>query len=222
MFTFKVDGLMTALQSHEDAIRSQTRLLTIDAAEQREIEYARLRQSRRIADALEGILFLLKRASRPNRPTGLQAVFVEERMADQVIYKVVADPVADPDVVKRELVVEVGGVELSRREVGLSETELGEVAVPQDSEVTLKVVDTDDAQPAGLTSELKVVFTARDQQNPVSPSGLNVEFVREEAEVPAPPVVEEPVVEEPVAEEPVVEEPVAEAPEAPVGEAPAE
>jgi hypothetical protein len=202
MFNFNVVGLVSAIQAHTVALRAQTAESSLSATKQ-------LAAQQRAAAALEGILFLMQRAARPARPTGLHAIFVEERMADQLVYKVVVDPVADPDVVKRELTIIADGDLLSTREVGLSDTDLGEIMVPQDAKIVLKVVDYDDAQPSPLTSELTAEFDALDQQSPATPSGLSIQFVREEAEVATPP--EEPAPEVPVEPE-VPAEPAPETP----------
>lgn len=93
-----------------------------------------------------------------------------------LVYSVTAGPAVDADVVRRRLSVTVNG-ETTSTEWEASATALGEVTVPQDSNVVLTLVDTDDA---GNVSQPAVVeFVATDTIPPAKPGEFGVALVRE-------------------------------------------
>jgi hypothetical protein len=93
-----------------------------------------------------------------------------------LVYSVTAGPAVDADVVRRRLSVTVNG-ETTSTEWEASATSFGEVTVPQDSNVVLTLVDTDDA---GNVSQPAVVeFVATDTIPPVKPGEFGVALVRE-------------------------------------------
>lgn len=98
-------------------------------------------------------------------------------MADVLTYAVSAAPVADGDVVSRELSVVINGLEQPVVSFPGYAVDLGTVDVPQDSEVVLRLVDVDDV---GNRSEpAEVTFTAADTIPPSAPGVLGVSLVAE-------------------------------------------
>jgi hypothetical protein len=95
-----------------------------------------------------------------------------------LVYTVSAGPAVDADVTGRQLTVVVNGEVLSIVELAGSATDLGEVKVEQNSNVTISLVDIDDAgnrsQPAVLE------FVATDTIPPAQPGSLGVTLAREE------------------------------------------
>jgi len=95
-----------------------------------------------------------------------------------LVYSVSAGPAVDADVTGRQLTVVVNGEVLSIVELAGSATDLGEVKVEQNSNVTLSLVDLDDAgnrsQPAVLD------FVATDTIPPAQPGSFGVTLAREE------------------------------------------
>jgi len=95
-----------------------------------------------------------------------------------LIYAVTAAASADADVVERRLTIEIAGEPPVSKTFGGSDTNLGEIAVPQDATATLSLVDVDDA---GNPSEPAVFeFTAVDTIAPAKPGEFGVTLVREE------------------------------------------
>ena len=95
-----------------------------------------------------------------------------------LVYSVTAGAPVDGDVVSRELTTVVGGEVVSTKFFAGSDVLLGEVSVPQDSQVVLTLVDIDDA---GNRSQPAVVeFTATDTIAPAQPGSFGVSLVREE------------------------------------------
>jgi hypothetical protein len=95
-----------------------------------------------------------------------------------LVYSVTAGAPVDGDVVSRELTTVVGGEVVSTKFFPGSDVLLGEVSVPQDSQVVLTLVDIDDA---GNRSQAAVVeFTATDSIAPAQPGSFGVSLVREE------------------------------------------
>lgn len=104
-------------------------------------------------------------------------------MADVLTYRVSADSPVDADVVSRAVTVRVNGEDKETRVFDGKATDLGTVTVPQDAEVELSLVDTDDA---GNNSPAAVfVFTATDTLPPQQPGGFNIALVSETPEEPA-------------------------------------
>jgi len=98
-------------------------------------------------------------------------------MADVLTYALSAAPVAEGDVVSRELSVVINGLEQPVVSFPGYAVDLGTVDVPQDSEVVLRLVDVDDA---GNRSEpAEVAFTAADTLPPSTPGGIGVSLVGE-------------------------------------------
>ena len=95
-----------------------------------------------------------------------------------LVYSVSAGPAVDADVTGRQLTVVVNGEVLSIVELAGSATDLGEVKVEQNANVTLSLVDIDDAgnrsQPAVLD------FVATDTLPPAQPGSFGVTLAREE------------------------------------------
>ena len=163
----------------------------------------------------------------------LEVRFTAEDFAmSQIVFDVLLPALGAPDVVKRRLSLQIGDAEPVLVPVGLQDEAVRGLKAPQGANVTVSLVDVDEA---GNESEASVTaFEAKDVIPPVRPEAVDIVIVGEEPdEVPAEeaPVEEAPVVEEPAAEEapaeevpaeePVVEgEPIAEAPVA--EEAPAE
>ena len=114
-------------------------------------------------------------------------------MADLLTYAVSVGPVVDGDVVERQLVVSVDGVD-SPEDVKVfpaDTTDLGTLTVPQGSSVVVTLVDVDDA---GNRSEPAVLeFVAEDTLPSAMPGSLGVTLVSEK---PADVVPEEPSVDE--------------------------
>ncbi len=100
-------------------------------------------------------------------------------MADVLVYKVSVGPVVDKDVVERQLVVAVNGVEVDETTTfSADSTDLGEIRVKQDDKVLLTLVDVDDA---GNRSEPAVFeFVAVDTLPPAQPGAFGVTLVAEE------------------------------------------
>jgi len=95
-----------------------------------------------------------------------------------LVYAVTAGAPVDADVVSRELTAVVNGEVLFTQSLDGKATSLGEVKVPQDSSVTLTLVDIDDA---GNRSQPAVVeFVATDTIAPVQPGAFGVTVLREE------------------------------------------
>lgn len=98
-------------------------------------------------------------------------------MADLLTYVVTAAPAVDHDVVSRELVVKIGDADGVVSVWPGSSVELGTVAVPQDSAVTLTLVDVDDA--GNRSTPAVVEFVAADTLPPAQPGSFGVTLVSE-------------------------------------------
>lgn len=97
-----------------------------------------------------------------------------------LVYLVTAGAPVDHDVVNRVLTVTVGGVSETTTVSG-DTTNFGEITVPQDVEVTLTLVDVDDA---GNKSEpAEVTFVSADTIPPAKPGEFGVTIVREVPDV---------------------------------------
>lgn len=113
-----------------------------------------------------------------NTPVGLKVEKVRSNsMADTMTYQVSAGTPVSGDVVSRFLTVVVNGVEYSSTEYVGPVTAFGSISVPQDSNVTVTLVDVDDA---GNKSEPAVyTFVAADTVPPAQPGLLGVTLVGE-------------------------------------------
>lgn len=112
-------------------------------------------------------------------------------MADVLTYAVSVAPAVDGDVVARELSVVINGVEQSVVSFPGYALDLGEVDVPQDAQVVLRLVDIDDA--GNRSDPAEVYFTAVDTLPPSVPGGLTVSLISERRvdDTPAPEVVDD-------------------------------
>jgi hypothetical protein len=101
----------------------------------------------------------------------------DEYMADVLSYTVTAALPVDADVVSRTLTIVVNGENMGTVDVPVDSTELHVFSAPQDAEVTLTLVDMDDA---GNKSEPAVyLFVATDTIAPAQPGGLGVTLTGE-------------------------------------------
>jgi len=112
-------------------------------------------------------------------------------MADVLTYAVSAAPAVESDVVVRELSVIINGVEQAVVSFPGYTLDLGEVDVPQDADVVLRLVDVDDA--GNRSDPAEMYFTAVDTLPPSVPGGLNVSLVAERRveDTPAPEVADD-------------------------------
>lgn len=94
-----------------------------------------------------------------------------------LVYAVTAGAPVDADVVTRELTVIVNGSQQKQAIFDGSATDLGEITVEQDSEVTLTLVDIDDA--GNRSSPATVDFKAFDTIAPSAPGEFGVSLLRE-------------------------------------------
>jgi hypothetical protein len=116
---------------------------------------------------------------RPAAPVLLGVVQLrsDESMADVLSYTVTAALPVDADVVSRMLTIVVNGEDMGTVDVPVDSTELSVFSAPQDAEVTLTLVDVDDA---GNKSEPAVYsFVATDTIAPAQPGGLGVTLTGE-------------------------------------------
>jgi len=114
-----------------------------------------------------------------NRQPLLFVFLLKQEANMALIYTVTAGKPGAADVVSRELSVVVNGTALSEPvSFGGDATDLGEVKVEQGAEVTMSLVDIDDAgnrsQPAVVT------FVATDTIAPPEPGQFGVTLAREE------------------------------------------
>lgn len=98
-------------------------------------------------------------------------------MADSITYRVSAGAPVSGDVVSRLVTVVVDAVEQSTTAYDGQSVDLGNITVPQDSNVVVMLVDVDDAgnksEPASIT------FVAADTIPPAQPGFLGVTLVGE-------------------------------------------
>ena len=98
--------------------------------------------------------------------------------SEMLVYSVTAGPAVDSDVASRRLVVTVNGDVQSTAEHAADTTSFGEIAVPQDANVVVSLVDIDDAGNESQPSFFE--FVAKDTIPPSQPGALGVTLVREE------------------------------------------
>jgi hypothetical protein len=127
------------------------------------------------------LCFLVLRSTyrKPAAPVLLGVVQLrsDESMADVLSYTVTAALPVDADVVSRLLTITVNGEDMGTAEVPVDSTELSVFSAPQDADVTLTLVDVDDA---GNKSEPAVYsFVAADTLAPAQPGGLGVTLTGE-------------------------------------------
>lgn len=100
-------------------------------------------------------------------------------MADILTYQVSAAASTAGDAVSREVSLSINGAQPVVTVYAPTATDLGSVTVPQNSEVTITVVDVDDA---GNRSEPAFVsFVAADMLPPPAPGAVTVALVSEES-----------------------------------------
>ena len=123
---------------------------------------------KRIADALEAIRFI------QNTPGHLSTVITAERKVTNmsiISFNIVLPPVVDSDVVARELVIQIDGVEPEIVDLGITETEVGREG-PQDAELRLELTNIDDAGNRSMPSILVAVLA--DTFSPAQPGELSI------------------------------------------------
>lgn len=98
--------------------------------------------------------------------------------SEMLVYSVTAGPAVDSDVVTRRLTVTVNGEVVSSSDHPGEATSFGEIAVSQDSNVVVSLVDVDDSGNESVPSAFE--FTAKDTIPPSQPGSLGVTLVREE------------------------------------------
>jgi hypothetical protein len=125
---------------------------------------------------LAGIRREIRRLTMSRRRPRLVVSFSRKEPNMALVYSVSAGAPVDHDVVSREFTVAYGDATSGKTFDGTA-TDFGEIVVPQDSEVTLTLVDIDDA---GNRSEPAVVtFTALDTIPPAKPGEFGVTLLRE-------------------------------------------
>lgn len=122
------------------------------------------------------------RVRRIRRPDFVYEQLGENSMSDTLTYSVVAAPVVDGDVVTREFTVMVNGVTQDSKLYGVGVTDFGPVSVPQDSTVTLTLVDIDDA--GNRSAPAVTEFVAVDTIVPAMPGAISVTLVGETTDTP--------------------------------------
>lgn len=98
-------------------------------------------------------------------------------MADMLTYVVNVAAPTDKDVVQRELIVTADGNVVTNRVMAGSSIDLGAFTVPQNSNVTVTVTDTDDA--GNRSTPAVVDFVAVDTLPPQMPGAISVNLVSE-------------------------------------------
>jgi len=97
-----------------------------------------------------------------------------------LVYKVSAGKSSAPDVSTRELSVVINGGEPSVVSFAGDATDLGEISAEQGAEVTMTLVDIDDATPPNRSEPAVVAFVAADTIAPPKPGEFGVTLAREE------------------------------------------
>jgi hypothetical protein len=132
---------------------------------------------------LEVVFYLISKIARamPDVPANLRVVQLRrDSMTNILTYSVsVAAPV-DADVVSRELIVTVDGVNQDTVEFSGTATDLGNIDVPEGASVQLSLVDVDDAGNESVPAT--VDFVAADTLAPGQPGAFNVSLVAERSE----------------------------------------
>jgi hypothetical protein len=116
-----------------------------------------------------------------NRQPLLFVFLLKQEANMALVYTVTAGKPGAADVVSRELSVVVNGVALGEPVSFAGDvTSLGEVKVEQGAEVTLSLVDIDDATPQNRSQPAVVTFVAVDTIAPPKPGEFGVTLAREE------------------------------------------
>lgn len=115
--------------------------------------------------------------AQPPQPGPINAILKEEPMAGVLVYDVQLPPLAEADVSLRKLTVKVGDVS-EEFELENERTSF-EIKVPQGSDVSLSLVNIDDAGNVSPASEQS--FLAQDTIPPDAPGAFgSITLVREE------------------------------------------
>jgi hypothetical protein len=97
-----------------------------------------------------------------------------------LVYKISAGKSSAPDVTIRELSVVINGEPSLPLTFPGDTTEFGEVKADQGAEVTMTLVDIDDATPPNRSEPAVVAFVAADTIAPPKPGEFGVTLTREE------------------------------------------
>lgn len=124
-------------------------------------------------------LVLQSMEKKPAAPVLLGVVQLrsDESMADVLSYTVTAALPVDADVVSRMLTITVNGEDMGTVDVPVDATELSVFSAPQDADVTLTLVDVDDA--GNKSAPAVYSFVATDTIAPAQPGGLGVTLTGE-------------------------------------------
>lgn len=99
-------------------------------------------------------------------------------MPDNMVYGITAGTAGANDVVERRLTITVNGEVVENRTYAGDVVDLGELKVVQDADVSLALVDVDDA--GNISPPAIHVFKATDTIAPPVPGSFGVNIVREE------------------------------------------
>lgn len=102
----------------------------------------------------------------------------ENKMANTLVYGISAGSAGANDVAERRLQITIDNVVVENRVYTGETVDLGELYVPQDSDVALSLVDVDDA--GNMSPPAIYVFKATDTIAPPVPGSFGVNIVREE------------------------------------------
>lgn len=137
------------------------------------------REARLRFDTIDAVLRdILLRCSNP----GLLRISItgEDPMADKILFQVVLPPKSAPDVVRRELTVNFADGSQDVIELAADATSSDTLKGDQDSEISVALVDIDDA---GNRSEPSLAaFELLDTVAPPAPGELGLSIVGEETE----------------------------------------
>jgi hypothetical protein len=137
------------------------------------------REARLRFDTIDAVLRdILLRCSNP----GLLRISItgEDPMADKILFQVVLPPKSAPDVVRRELTVSFADGSQDVIELSADATSSDTLKGDQDSEISVSLVDIDDA---GNRSEPSLAaFELLDTVAPPAPGELGLSIVGEETE----------------------------------------
>lgn len=99
-------------------------------------------------------------------------------MADNMVYGITAGTAGAGDVVERRLTITVNGEVVENRTYAGDVVDLGELKVAQDADVSLALVDIDNA--GNISPPAIHVFKATDTIAPPTPGSFGVSALREE------------------------------------------
>lgn len=114
--------------------------------------------------------------------TSLKVILLQTRkvnnMPNTLVYGMSAGSAGAGDVAERRLQVSINNVVVENRVYSGDTVDLGELYVPQDSDVSLTLVDVDDA--GNMSAPAIYVFKATDTIAPPVPGSFGVNVLREE------------------------------------------